>query len=661
MDTKEVQRGKRRGWIKNAAIIFLAIMLLLTFFSNTIMNRSLPEVAAKTVTSGTISAKIRGTGTVAANSAYEVKVKENRVIKTVAVRKGDTVEVGDVLFILEEGESTGLQELRDQLDEAKYNYRLLLLNSPYINSSTATREIERLQKKLDEAIEERDLSYVTDSQISSAESDVVDKEIAAEIAADKIEDLTEKIAELEEQINSLGGGTGGEGADITALQKSYDKAESALRDAEIAREAAYLQYGPTVSLLYSEASKEYSTDPYDPSAKYFYLTFTDRTIAAMQAYANLHSPQISTGGKDDEEDIPSTYANDGTPQYGVAFAAIQSAEKNYSSALVTRDDAYIALQNKLAELGSSSMDSAQLANLKAQLENLKDQKKAAEKEKKNADSALEDANKLLETLNTKKTNYKALDDAVRVAEDALEEKILSVQESQHTTTVEKSKYDLDVEKAKKQIDDLQEKIDKSEAGEGGDTINATVAGTVTAINISAGSTTEYDVSLMTIEEKDRGYMVSFSVTKEQAQKVKIGDSADVTSNYWGSNITATLATITNDPSDPGQKKLLNFVVEGEVTTGDQLNLAIGQKSANYELIVPNSAVRSDANGYFVLTVQSKSSPLGNRYVATRVDVQVLASDDTNTAVSGGLVSYDYVITTSSAPLTPGQLVRLVEN
>ena len=74
MDTKEVQRGKRRGWIKNAAIIFLAIMLVLTFFSNTIMNRSLPEVATQYVSSGTISAKIRGTGTVTANSAYDVKV-----------------------------------------------------------------------------------------------------------------------------------------------------------------------------------------------------------------------------------------------------------------------------------------------------------------------------------------------------------------------------------------------------------------------------------------------------------------------------------------------------------------------------------------------------------------------------------------------------------
>ena len=633
MDTKEVQRGKRRGWIKNAAIIFLAIMLLLTFFSNTIMNRSLPEVAAKTVTSGTISAKIRGTGTVAANSAYEVKVKENRVIKTVAVRKGDTVEVGDVLFILEEGESTGLQELRDQLDEAKYNYRLLLLNSPYINSSTATREIERLQDKLDEAIEERDLSYVTDSQISSAESDVVDKEISAEISADKVEDLTEKIAELEEQIAGLGGGTGE--WDISVEQKTLDAAERELQTKKTELQTANLVYGRT----YEKLSEKAATWEIEYHPEY-------SLEARMAGYARMYPTEEIDG---------ETY------EFSKAYETITDAKTALETAQLARDEAYTALQNKLAELGSSSMDSAQLASLKAQLENLKDQKKAAEKEKKNADSALEDANKLLETLNTKKTNYKALDDAVRAAEDALEEKILSVQESQHTTTVEKSKYDLDVEKAKKQIDDLQEKIDKSEAGEGGDTINATVAGTVTAINISVGSTTEYDVSLMTIEEKDRGYMVSFSVTKEQAQKVKIGDSADVTSNYWGSNITATLATITNDPSDPGQKKLLNFVVEGEVTTGDQLNLAIGQKSANYELIVPNSAVRSDANGYFVLTVQSKSSPLGNRYVATRVDVQVLASDDTNTAVSGGLVSYDYVITTSSAPLTPGQLVRLVEN
>ena len=44
MDVQE--KSKKRELIKTIAIIFLVIMLLLTFFSQTIMNHSLPEVAA---------------------------------------------------------------------------------------------------------------------------------------------------------------------------------------------------------------------------------------------------------------------------------------------------------------------------------------------------------------------------------------------------------------------------------------------------------------------------------------------------------------------------------------------------------------------------------------------------------------------------------------
>ena len=40
---------KKREWVKTAAIIFLSVMLVLTFFSNTIMNYSLPEVATQYV------------------------------------------------------------------------------------------------------------------------------------------------------------------------------------------------------------------------------------------------------------------------------------------------------------------------------------------------------------------------------------------------------------------------------------------------------------------------------------------------------------------------------------------------------------------------------------------------------------------------------------
>ena len=74
MEHKEINRG----WVKNAAIIFLAVLLVLTFFSNTIMNRTLPEVATQSVTSGSITARVRGTGTVAANGSYQVKAKLGR-------------------------------------------------------------------------------------------------------------------------------------------------------------------------------------------------------------------------------------------------------------------------------------------------------------------------------------------------------------------------------------------------------------------------------------------------------------------------------------------------------------------------------------------------------------------------------------------------------
>ncbi len=77
----ERTKKSRKDIIKDIAIAFLSILLLLTFFSNTIMNYSLPEVAIQQVDSGTISPIIRGTGTVEASNPYNVKVSQERVIK----------------------------------------------------------------------------------------------------------------------------------------------------------------------------------------------------------------------------------------------------------------------------------------------------------------------------------------------------------------------------------------------------------------------------------------------------------------------------------------------------------------------------------------------------------------------------------------------------
>ena len=113
-----MNENKRREWVKNAIIIFLIIMLLLTFFSNTIMNWSLPEVSAKYVEGGTLSEQIRGSGEVKANQTYELKMGETRKIASVEVKEGVVVEKGQVIFRLEDSDSTELDAAEKMLRSA---------------------------------------------------------------------------------------------------------------------------------------------------------------------------------------------------------------------------------------------------------------------------------------------------------------------------------------------------------------------------------------------------------------------------------------------------------------------------------------------------------------------------------------------------------------
>jgi hypothetical protein len=122
-----------------------------------------------------------------------------------------------------------------------------------------------------------------------------------------------------------------------------------------------------------------------------------------------------------------------------------------------------------------------------------------------------------------------------------------------------------------------------------------------------------------------------------------------------------LTSISNDKSDPSGSKQLTFSVTGDdVSVGQSLSFSIGDKNASYDVVIPSSAIHTDADGSFVYTVQVKSSPLGNRYTVKKKTVTVLASDDTSSAVSGELSTADFVITTSTVPLEVGDQVRIAE-
>lgn len=617
------QRVKNRGWVKNVAIIFLAVMLVLTFFSNTIMNASLPEAAVQYVQSGSITTQIRGTGTITAKEVYEVKTTTSRKVQSVLVTKDQEVKVGDVLLILAAGEGTETDELKTQLETAKYSYQQKL-----INMSGGGSEVTRAQEKLQEAIAARDAIAV-----NITAEDIELAKVRYEAAKEYYQQLT---YELEDAGGYVEGGKG-----------------DTLKELSDAVNAAQLEYDSNC-IRYA---KEYAfVNQLAADASVFGTHGSDR-----DAYAEAITGAFAAAGED------TTVHN-----YFVDLASVTQAEREnlgidrvditkypYSdlvSALPSQNITAVAKGYGEILTAKDALTKAQDAYNKA-VESMQPQNEALNKQVTEAKREMDALEAEYKELSDKKTAYDTAKDNVVSCENALQ------------TLLKTSKLDnLELSKMANEIAKLEAKLEELSGGEKdaegnvtGGQIVSEVNGVVKEINVTAGNNTDPATAVMTIEVPDRGYTVSMNVTNEQAQKVTIGDTAEISTGYWGSSgLSGKLVGIRNNTSagQSGGKQLVFDVTGSDITSGTQVSVSIGQRSQNYDTIVPNSALRSDSNGSFVLVIVAKSSPLGNRFVATRVDVTELAKDDVNTAVSGGLSAYDMVLTTATKPVEDGMLVRL---
>ena len=534
---------KNRGWVKNAAIIFLAVMLVLTFFSNTFMNHSLAEVATQSVTSGSITAKVRGTGMVESNGSYQVKAEATREIRAVMVKAGQEVNQGDVLFVLGEGPSEELDAATENLRQLQLSYQRTAVNMPSFDYSLDERNIERAKEALTKAQ-------------------------AAENSAKAALEQNANVPETE----------------LQAAQARLDSANQALTDAR-----AELQ------------------SRYDAA-----VVLRDNAQAKLEEV--LNNPPAADASEE-EQNAYQKHLTDAQAELDAANTLLESLDPSVDPAV---------------NAAQAEVDAAQ-----AEL-----------------DAILNRAGPYAEAYNQAVEARKAAEDEVFTLEYNLNQTRIQNNKTAAAAALELQDMAQQIEKAKKELAELSGGEDNQ--------VTANVGGIIESIAYTAGSTAPKDEVLCTIQVPDMGYSLSFSVTNEQARRLRVGDSASVTNYYWGSDITATLTNIKTDPKNPQTSKLLTFDLSGDVNAGAELTISVGQKSQNYETVIPNSAIRTDSNGSYVLVVQAKNSPLGNRYIAQRVDIEVVASDDVNSAVTGDLSNGDFVITTSNKPVQKGDQVRMAD-
>lgn len=437
--------------IKTIAIIFLIVLLILTFFSNTIMNHSLVEVSTENITGDSITTKVRGSGTVTAGELYELKIEDTRKIHTINVKPGDEINQGDIVATLEDEESEELENTKEDLLRKQNAYNQLVLKA---NITSGERyQVEQGRE---------DPLHTMQDAITWAEADYEGTEAEKKMIDARIVELKDKLAFL------------GDDDDDDNQAKKYR-----------------------------------------------------REIEALQ----LQSDEI----------------------------AIQLVQKD------------------LYKTNVSNLYMQQLG-LDAEL--------------------------------------------------------------------------LEISFLQKKIKKLEEKTIDSE-------IESPISGTISEINVLAGNTVQDGDVLMTIQPSGQDYSISFTTSKELATKVSKGDIAEIINNWSGDDIKAVVKTIHKSKSDKNKMEI-TFDISGNIAVGETYTLSVGEKSANYDAVVPTSAVREDANGKYILYIETKSTPLGNRYYARRQNVEVITSDDTRTAISGNYDWGTYVITTTQKPVKENDQVRLAD-
>ena len=644
--------NKRREWVKTAAIIFLTIMLLLTFFSNTIMNYSLPEVSAKYVQSGSLSEQIRGTAAVEAAQQYEVKYTgASRVVQAVEVKQGDTVEKGQVLLRFEEGESPDLQQAQSDLEAKQDEYRTKLLDAG-VDYSADELSIKNLQE---------DIARLKESLGGS--DDYLKKLDEQKALEDKINDLTKQSNELTkeskvfedalthitEQLTALSGD------DYESLDDVYSKELSPLYDNVVKYKAEKEKYDKKVEQITKELGKEVTNED---------IINKQAEIEKLQSQLSSLNQKYLDALFDDKADIISINQSisDTNTDLGKAKSELYELYNKQTTSNLISQKLKTATNNQTTFTNSFTNAENKLNLKKIEVsKKLNAEKKSIKAKADKKNNELDNVKAEIEDVKLDKTQADAdleTINSIESKERDLESQRLALQKKQKDDLVAAGKDDIATEALQRDIKRLEEKVEKLKADAAGGEITAQVAGVISSMKIVAGETLESGTSVASIEMTEKGYTASFSVTLDQAKKVKVGDNADI-QYFWGGEAQAKLTQIKADQSD-SQKKQLVFDVTGDVTPGQSLQLVLGGKGQPYECIIPNNAIKEDSNGKFVLTVVAKSSPLGNRYIAKRADITVLASDGVNTAVTG-VVQSDFIISTSTKPINAGDQVRLVDD
>lgn len=594
-----MDQAKRKHIIKNAIILFLVILLLLTFFSNTILNWSLAEVEIKAVKSDSITTQIRESGVAKALSTYQVMLPGSREIAGVHVALGDEVQPGDLLFTLTETEDDMVKTAEEELSQLRLDYQTGLLGDALPSYAADNAEVQALNRAYNQAVTERNALGNTSKTLTQVQTQVDN----AQTEVDQWTAIRDKIEGQLTQIENGDSTYAGIRNEVLLLQEA---------GSELAQEQGI--YDKAVLDNGGQTHQEVDTA----------ILVLENEVAGM---------------------------TEGTPKQQ-AQARLALLREQYT------------ILNKAYESLAAAKD--KVSNMTVKLNAKKaSERQARLKEYDEAQTQLEKTEKTLLDANTEYNSVKRIKDAqaaVESAQNALNAKVLSLQAQQSTDETEQKKTTLTLQNLALKIEEKEVELVELRKTLVGREVRAAAGGIISSINAEVGATAAEKEILAEIEMVDAGLAVTISVDANLAENITIDMPVQVYTQSGGMyGIEAAVSAVRVNMEEQNSQKLIDIQIDGDVQIGQTLTVTIPLSSQAYDAVVPKSAVNSDESGDYVFTVGTKQTPMGTRYYAEKVSVQVLAQDGVQAALEGGPSPGEYVITAATGIVNPGDYVRMSES
>lgn len=108
------------------------------------------------------------------------------------------------------------------------------------------------------------------------------------------------------------------------------------------------------------------------------------------------------------------------------------------------------------------------------------------------------------------------------------------------------------------------------------------------------------------------------------------------------------------------KKIVIKIKSDEITAGETFEIKFTKESTKAYNLIANSAVNKDTENYFVYTVKKREGILGEEYYVLKTIIDIIDTDNENTAISSENLFFEPIIILSDKPFSNKATV-IVEN